>query len=233
MASTTSAAASMLMSGSTTNDVARTAGIPNFLAAHQFLGSPSSVFPFAKPTSYPSITLDLTKEPATQLSLRLGGPTSAPAFQSYYEHKNQQTNPQMCSRKSGLPSLHSFGKVSNMSSPENHASMATSINSSLINVQAMHQQVVQEYLSGEMEKFVHLGQNLAATPELAYSLVKDSVSAATAAITADPKFTAALAAAITSMVLSHLALGMQIQETLQLNFETSRQVAELHTFINQ
>ena len=36
----TSAVASMLMLGSTTNDVACTAGIPNFLAAHQFLGSP-------------------------------------------------------------------------------------------------------------------------------------------------------------------------------------------------
>lgn len=195
MASTTSAAASMLMSGSTTSDMARMAGIPNFLAAHQFLG------PFATATSYPSMTLDLTKEPPTQLSLRLGEPpTNPPAVQSNYVHKNQQTNTQNCSKEPGLPSHHAFGKSINTSSSVNYAWTATSTSSSLIN-QAMHQQVPHEYkLSDETGKLVHLGKN---SGEMARSLIVDSVSAATAAITADPKFKATLTAAITSIISQH------------------------------
>jgi hypothetical protein len=201
MASTTSAAASMLMSGSTTSDVARMAGIPNFLAAHQFLGPSTSASPFATATSYPSMTLDLTKEPPTQLSLRLGEPpTNPPAVQSYYMHKNKQTNAQNCSKEPGLPSHHAFGKGLNTSSSVNYAWTATSTSSSLIN-QAMHQQVPHDYtLSDETGKLVHLGKN---SGEMARSLIVDSVSAATAAITAEPKFKATLAAAITSIISQH------------------------------
>lgn len=72
MASTTAAAASMLLSGSTASDMAPYmpggALMPSFLAGLH--GLPQTFFSISSSTSYPSITLDLTKDPTTQLSLR-------------------------------------------------------------------------------------------------------------------------------------------------------------------
>ncbi|CAK9196155.1 unnamed protein product [Sphagnum troendelagicum] len=91
MASTTAAAASMLLSGSTASDMAPYmpggALMPSFLAGLH--GLPQTFFSISSSTSYPSITLDLTKDPTTQLSLRsqtnsaaAGGVAPAVAAQS-------------------------------------------------------------------------------------------------------------------------------------------------------
>ncbi len=82
MASTTAAAASMLLSGSTTgSDIAQYMPggslMPSTLLAGLH-GLPATCFAISSSTSsYPSITLDFTKEPPTRLSLRSGAANSA------------------------------------------------------------------------------------------------------------------------------------------------------------
>ncbi|CAN5972866.1 unnamed protein product, partial [Sphagnum jensenii] len=79
MASTTAAAASMLLAGSTTSsdDLVRMAagGLPSFFtpAALPLQGAcPTAPISSLTASSFPTITLDLTKDPATQLRLQSG-----------------------------------------------------------------------------------------------------------------------------------------------------------------
>jgi hypothetical protein len=82
MASTTAAAASMLLSGSTAgSDIAQYMPGGSLMPSTSLAGLhglPATCFAISSSTSsYPSITLDFTKEPPTRLSLRSGAANSA------------------------------------------------------------------------------------------------------------------------------------------------------------
>ncbi|XP_002964569.2 WRKY transcription factor 42 [Selaginella moellendorffii] len=150
LASTTSAAASMLLSGSTMSDphgFNAAAAAASYMAGH--LGPTISAS-----TPFPTITLDMTNNPnpATQLSLRLGGGTAA---------SNAASTPLLSLPGAMLQAPFFLGQQFGGLEQQQH-----------------HQQ----------QRFPG-SQN-----------VDTSVSAATAALTSDPNFTAALAAAITSIL---------------------------------
>lgn len=180
MASTTSAAASMLLSGSTTSDVARMAGVPEHYLERepQALGS-SDGSTFASSTSFPTITLDFTRDPATQLSLRLGSGSPATLNQiASSRPMDHSTTTRM------NMDLHMSGTTRpNFARPKISATMPSS---SVIS-QARQQQVQQE-LSSKMASFLNPGKD---------GVMK--VGSVSAAITNDPEFSAALAAAINSI----------------------------------
>lgn len=193
MASTTSAAASMLMSGSTTSDVARMAGIPNFLDAHQFLGSSSTV---RNSNVLSEHDTGSHKGTANAAQLALGRTSYKPPCSAEL----------LCAQESADKCTELLEGTPTTFPPRlwerfKHEFLCKLRMNGNVNNQAMHQQVPHEYkLSDETGKLVHLGKN---SGEMARSLIVDSVSAATAAITADPKFKATLAAAITSIISQH------------------------------
>ncbi|CAN5973905.1 unnamed protein product [Sphagnum jensenii] len=85
MASTTSAAASMLLAGST----ASSCDDYHAVAARMLLQGASTSSSIVASTAFPTVMLDLTKEPTTQLSLQFGsgsGPPAATKAQSYVAH---------------------------------------------------------------------------------------------------------------------------------------------------
>lgn len=149
MASTTSAAASMLLSGS----MSSADGLmnPNLLA-RSILPNPSSIATISASAPFPTVTLDLTHNPnqlqrnpnSTQFQNHLSSSQNLPPNGGDANLYNQ-------SRFSGLQLSHQTTQVQ-VNRGQHHASFA------------------------------------------------DSLSAATAAITADPNFTAALAAAISSIM---------------------------------
>ncbi|KAL3519441.1 hypothetical protein ACH5RR_017590 [Cinchona calisaya] len=145
MASTTSAAANMLLSGS----ISSGEGLmnPNFLA-RTILPCSTSMATISASAPFPTVTLDLTRTPNNPLQFQR---PSTPFHQLHFG------NPQM---------------------PQNLG-------------QAMYSQ---SNFSG-LQVSQNIAQNHGQHPSFA-----DSLSAATAAITADPNFTAALAAAISSMI---------------------------------
>ncbi|XP_019171769.1 PREDICTED: probable WRKY transcription factor 31 [Ipomoea nil] len=160
MASTTSAAANMLLSGSMpSGDVMMN---PNFLA-RAILPCSSSVATISASAPFPTVTLDLTQTPNSVPNYpRLppsqfpggggGGPYSLPSF--------AVTPAQVFGQ--GLYS-HSQSKFSGL-------------------------------------QVSHEAQNPLLPPPQPHPCLSDTLSAATAAITADPNFTAALAAAISSIL---------------------------------
>ncbi|XP_008784385.2 probable WRKY transcription factor 31 [Phoenix dactylifera] len=160
MASTTSAAASMLLSGS----MSSTDGMMNssFLA-RTILPCSSSMATISASAPFPTVTLDLTRSPNPLQFQRPPIPFQVP-FQN------------------GSPS---FG------SPAQPLSLPQVFGQTLSN---------QSKFSGlQMSPDMEAAQFPHPKPPSATSLA-DTVSAATAAITADPNFTAALAAAITSII---------------------------------
>ncbi|KAL4563018.1 hypothetical protein LXL04_027049 [Taraxacum kok-saghyz] len=164
MASTTSAAATMLLSGSTSS----VDGFmnPNLLA-HAI--QPTNIATISASAPFPTITLDLTHPPNNSTPIYEGYPTSqfAMPLQAFHQGGGGGGGGAIYnqSRFSGLQL--SNNSISNNQMLQLHNQIAP----------PQHHQISQPHGS-----------------------FGDSVSAATAAITADPNFTAALAAAITSIM---------------------------------
>ena len=246
MASTTSAAASMLLSGSTTS----MAGVfPDYVSDashHQSLGASQNMNSlFATSASFPTITLDLTREPATQLSLRLGdsqenATASNPVTQNFHNF-GSSTSSCLNSRLSSPAGL----TLSSSGNPAPYNALVRSLplilfpekspckdqrqmtysldvmphTTSSLN-QARQKQVQQE-LAAKMASFVQNNGQRDLIEEACKSL--DSV---TAAITTNPKFTASLAAAINSIMSQnppnypskHNSSGAHIDRELQADY---------------
>ncbi|KAK1274693.1 WRKY transcription factor 6 [Acorus gramineus] len=166
MASTTSAAACMLLSGSmpSADGVGTTAMMnPNFLA-RTLLPCSTSMATISASAPFPTVTLDLTHSPANPLQFqRPPAPPQPPTnqFQLSYGAQAQQTMPPP-------PPPQIFG-------------------------QALYSN--QSKFSG-----LQMSSEAAQAQAQAPASLADTVSLATAAITSDPNFTAALAAAITSII---------------------------------
>ncbi|XP_043688488.1 probable WRKY transcription factor 31 [Telopea speciosissima] len=171
MASTTSAAASMLLSGS----MSSTDGLmnSNFLS-RTLLPSTSSMATISASAPFPTVTLDLThspnplqfQRPPTQFHVPFpGGP--AAAAQNF-----GAAPPPQLAQVFGQNLYTNQSKFSGLQISQN----------------GDHPQFTQQHHTPQPPQ-------QAAPPSLA-----DTVSAATAAITADPSFTAALAAAISSII---------------------------------
>ncbi|XP_074592759.1 putative WRKY transcription factor 31 [Curcuma longa] len=153
MASTTTAAASMLLSGSMTS--ADALMNHNFLARSILPGalSSSSMTSISASAPFPTVTLDLTKSPNPLQYQRPPPPVAAVPFQAQF--------PFMPPQPPSLPQV--FGQQSYSSAPEKE-------------------------------------------PSGVPTAIAESVSAATAAITADPNFTAALTAAIKTILSGNQAI---------------------------
>jgi hypothetical protein len=163
MASTTSAAASMLLSGS----MSSADGImtPNLLA-RAILPCSTSMATLSASAPFPTVTLDLTQNSNPNPNpLQFQRPHHSP-FQvpNFFQGQQQSQN-----FAQAAASLYNQSKFSGFQ-------LSQEVGSSHLTAQAPTQQQQQQ-------------------PSLA-----DSVSAATAAITADPNFTAVLAAAISSII---------------------------------
>ncbi|XP_020100979.1 probable WRKY transcription factor 31 [Ananas comosus] len=158
MASTTSAAATMLLSGS----MSSSAGLmnPNFLA-RTILPCSTSMATISASAPFPTVTLDLTQTPNNQL------------------HQLQRPLAQF-----GVPLIPS-GAAAGPAAPFG-AAIPQVIGQALYN---------QSKLAG-----LHMSGDAVPTAVAPPASLADTVTAATAAITADPNFTAALAAAIASII---------------------------------
>ncbi|XP_058723756.1 probable WRKY transcription factor 31 [Vicia villosa] len=171
MASTTSAAASMLLSGS----MSSADGImtPNLLA-RAILPCSTSMATLSASAPFPTVTLDLTQNsnpiqnpnPLQQFPRPHHAPFQVPSF-----FQGQQ--PQNFQQAAAAASLYNQSKFSGLQLSQEVGS------SHLTTTQAPTQQQQQQQQQ---------------------SSLADSVSAATAAITSDPNFTAVLAAAISSII---------------------------------
>jgi len=200
MVSTTSAAASMAMFGSTVSDVS---GIldPNYLE-----GS----------SNVPSITLDLTKDPATQLTLgKLGDCSQAKPTANHEDYFG------------GTNTSCQTGYARNMLKPA-----ATEISDSVIyndfvrtaplyfsgrGLNQSREVQMQQEFSAKMAPFVYSIQKANQVGAAnSHSQLADSLSAATAAITANPAFTSALAAAITAIISKNPQLFPSSAEASEL-----------------
>ncbi|XP_076903049.1 WRKY transcription factor 6-like [Bidens hawaiensis] len=150
MASTTSAAASMLLSGS----VSSTDSLMNQnILARSILPSSTSIATISASAPFPTVTLDLTHNP------------------NQYQRSNSPTHIQVPNQGQFLAAL----PLQSVAADDNVARYNQS-------------------------RFSGLQLSQAAPPQYNNGSLADSLSAATAAITADPNFTAALAAAISSIM---------------------------------
>ncbi|OMO83490.1 DNA-binding WRKY [Corchorus capsularis] len=159
MASTTSAAASMLLSGSmpSADGMMNT----NAILPKAMLPCSSSLVTLSASAPFPTVTLDLTHTPNNQrpsLNQLVHGAPNSPNW----PHHNISSLPHLV----GHPIYNQSKLLGFLGS------------------------------QGTDQHHPHLAQNL----QLQSHSMADSVSAATAAITADPNFTAALVAAITSII---------------------------------
>ncbi|KAJ6820784.1 putative WRKY transcription factor 31 [Iris pallida] len=176
MASTTSAAASMLLSGS----MSSANGLMNsdFLT-RTMLPCSSSMATISASAPFPTVTLDLTHSPTP---LQFQRPPQSSQFQMNFPNGVGAGFGGVPMQPPSLPQV--FGKTLGSQSK----------------FSGLHSSAVADAV-----KFQHAIVPTAAPP----SLLADTVSAATAAITADPNFTAALAAAITSIIGSKGGSGNQ------------------------
>ncbi|KAM3285423.1 putative WRKY transcription factor 31 isoform X1 [Capsicum chacoense] len=161
MASTTSAAANMLLSGSmpSADGLMNT----NFLA-RAMLPCSSNMATISASAPFPTVTLDLTAQ------------NSNAALPNYHQRVNHANNAQF---QFPLPAgLNHPNFIASMSAPQMPQVLG----------QAMYNQSKFSGLQVSQDNIHH--------PSISH----DTLSAATAAITADPNFTAALAAAISSII---------------------------------
>jgi len=229
MASTTSAAASMLLSGSTSSLEAMNANSYFLGAANsrmgQFLASNPHIT--TSTNSFPSIVFDLTNNPSSQPNLRLGasgsaGTPLATSFPSPFRYPS--AGPSLISHNSSImgsghyltpPSGSNLWNNNVYSSQPHHAYSKHSPLGTKYDLATQQLQqppppidpsrAIQGALSRSSTQT--LMQNLLAeaaaksnNPSGSQHSLADTVGAATAAITSDPNFTAALANAITSII---------------------------------
>ncbi|PIN12760.1 hypothetical protein CDL12_14626 [Handroanthus impetiginosus] len=166
MASTTSAAANMLLSGS----MPSADGLmnPNFLA-RTILPCSSNMATISASAPFPTVTLDLTQS-TNPLQLQRPSPQFQVPFPQNFAPVQTPSVPQV------------FGQALYNQSKFSGLQMSQEVND-----------VPQ--MQGQTSQHPQLQHQLPAHP-----LFADTLSAATAAITADPNFTAALAAAISSII---------------------------------
>ncbi|KAG0579117.1 hypothetical protein KC19_4G074400 [Ceratodon purpureus] len=245
MASTTSAAACMLLTGSTTScDMAsRTATAttaPQFIQMAGPQGQNSTSVPTISASApFPTITLDLTNNPAAQLNLRLNNasgaspPAAANLFQYLSPSYSQQRGhapangvtvahgqPQMMMAAPGQPSPGAtrsnpmFFNNGTASAP-----LSNSGNAFALSDQVRHQSQMESTSRMQLGEPHH---------QASQTSLAESVTAATAAITSDPSFTAALAAAITSIIS-----GQNNQNIAQSNAVQNGQNHFSHVGVNQ
>lgn len=164
MASTTSAAASMLLSGS----MSSADGImtPNLLA-RAILPCSTSMATLSASAPFPTVTLDLT--------------------QNSNSNPNPNSNPLQFQRPHAPFQVPFF-----QGQPQNFAQAAAIYNQSKFSGLQLSQEIGSSHLTTQASSSTQ--------PPPQHPSLADSVSAATAAITADPNFTAVLAAAISSII---------------------------------
>eukprot|EP01018_Ginkgo_biloba_P017324 Gb_23334 [translate_table: standard] len=172
MASTTSAAASMLLSGSSTTTTTDNFGLSATLMAGALLPCTTSAASISASAPFPTITLDLTQNPNQPPGHMGFHPRALQGFQALPFGGLQQQFPN--TPQAFAHSLYNNNSIFAPLAGQQHPSPMTMPPNSAATVPRFQ---------GQQQP----------------SLV-DTVSAATAAITADPNFTAALAAAITSII---------------------------------
>lgn len=201
MASTTSAAASMLLSGSTTS---RSGGLnpPNTTTSadlhgfNYYISDNTKLKQFYYPnsslsSSHPTITLDLTSNPSSSSSSLFNKFSS-----NYPPMYSSSTSLNFGSSESNAMSWSSNGFLSYGSSqPYNNRNNQIAGNLTSLGRQNIQNNVYQNY----MHKNSHAGQVL---PHHHHQGLPDTntLAAATKAITADPSFQSALAAALSSII---------------------------------
>jgi hypothetical protein len=177
MASTTSAAACMLLSGSTSSDVTRSLTAPpqfiHLAAPSPQQHHPSPTTTISASAPFPTITLDLTTN--NNKNNNNNNPTTQLSLRL---NNNSGAAPAWgCSGANGV----TVAQTMSMQAPQQPS---------------LHSQM--EPTSVASRDHQALPQQSSAAPQS----LQESVTAATAAITSDPNFTAALAAAITSIISS-------------------------------
>ncbi|KAL7139178.1 hypothetical protein ABFS83_09G033500 [Erythranthe nasuta] len=208
MASTTSAAASMLLSGSSTSGTAATTsttssttlnGLNFYLSSDNsrskpyYLPNPS----ISSTPSFPTITLDLTSttnssstSSSSHLS-RLGGNFPPRYSTTNLNFSSLESNPLPLSWNNGMLSYGTSQPLIN----KNHQN--TPNNNSLSFGQQQQQQQQQQPYETLYQSYM---QKNIPNPSQQTLLPQDTLAAATKAITSDPSFQSALAAALTSII---------------------------------
>lgn len=226
MASTTSAAASMLLSGSTSSLEAMNAN-SYFLGAGknrigQFLLPNPNIT--TSTNSFPSITLDLTNNPYSQSNFRLGGSAGPPLTTTFpASFRYPSAGPSLLSHNSSIMGSdnslipHSGSNLwnNNVYNSQPHAYNKPSPLGTKYDLASQHFQQrptpvdPSKEIQGALSRYSTqtLIQNIMAeaaakchNSSVSQHSLADTVGAATAAITSDPNFTAALANAITSII---------------------------------
>ncbi|KAL3640613.1 DNA binding domain [Castilleja foliolosa] len=207
MASTTSAAASMLLSGSSTSSSgpgpSSTAGYLNglnfYLSDHN---NSRSKVPFYLPNttissnpSFPTITLDLTSSSSSATSSHL-------------------------SRLGNLPPRYSTQNL-NFSSLESN-SLPISWSNGVLNYESNKNQTLnfgaQPYDQTLYQSYLQKTTN--SNPSQLQSVTPDTIAAATKAITSDPNFQSALAAALSSIIGSSNNASALLQNQIEGDFSS-------------